>query len=144
MTDTAHIRAVRNNNPGNIRVGSHWQGLLDPVHMNPDQKAETAFCVFATAVWGFRAMATIFHTYANKDGVKTIRGAISRWAPPNENNTGAYVQAVCQGCHVGPDDPFPFHDQQRMTLLLQAVSTHEVGTWAFSQADLLAGVREAG
>lgn len=139
----ADIRAVRNNNPGNIRVGAHWQGLMPPAQMNPSQAAEKAFCVFLSAQWGFRAMATIFHTYADKDGVTTLRGAIGRWAPPNENNTGAYLTHVCNLLQFAPDAPFPFHDQTHLAALVKAVSIHEVGSWAFSDADALAGAETA-
>ncbi len=138
------IRAVRNNNPGNIRVGALWQGLMPRSQMNPDQAAEAAFCVFQSPAWGFRAMATIFHTYADKDMVRTLRAAIHRWAPPNENNTDAYVQAVCHDTGHGPDDAFPFHDPGALASLLKAVSVHEVGTWAFQESDLAAGVALAG
>lgn len=137
------IRAIRNNNPGNIRIGAHWQGLMDRAHMNPDQAAEKEFCVFLSPQWGFRAMATIFHTYADKDGVKTLRQAISRWAPPSENNTGAYLNAVCNRVAWMPDTPFPFHDFDHTAALVKAVSMQEVGTWAFSDADALAGVETA-
>lgn len=137
------IRAVRNNNPGNIRVGTNWQGLMPRSQMNPDQATETAFCVFLTAQWGFRAMATIFHTYADKDGVTTLRGAVARWAPPTENNTGAYLNHVCQLLSWAPDAPFPFHDQAHMAACVKAFSTHEVGYWAFSDADALDGTETA-
>jgi len=137
------IRAVRNNNPGNIRVGTNWQGLMPRSQMNPDQAAETAFCVFLSPQWGFRAMATIFHTYHNKDGVTTLRGMVSRWAPPNENNTGAYLNDVCNHALWMPDTPFPFHDPDHMAICLKAFSIHEVGSWAFTDADVRAGVATA-
>lgn len=137
------VRAVRNNNPGNIRIGSHWQGLMEPSAMTPEQHAENAFCVFSAPRWGFRAMATIFHTYHDHDGVKTLRQAISRWAPPNENNTTAYVDAVCLATGVHPDVPFAFSDVSQMENLLKAVSIHECGGWLFSMADLTAGVLSA-
>lgn len=139
----ASDRAVRNNNPGNIDKGQPWQGLMSPTNMNAAQLAETRFCVFLSPQWGFRAMAEIFHTYADRDGVTTLRGAISRWAPPSENNTAAYLSQVCQLLNFGPDQPFPFHDQAHCAALLQAVSTHEVGMWAFQESDLLAGVETA-
>ena len=110
------VRAIRNNNPGNIRIGAHWQGLMEPSAMTPEQHAENAFCVFSAPRWGFRAMAVIFHTYHDHDGVKTLRQAISRWAPPNENNTEAYVQAVCASCETHPDVPFVFSDVSIMRL----------------------------
>lgn len=137
------IRAVRNNNPGNIRIGTNWQGLMPRAQMNSDQAAETAFCVFLSPSWGFRAMATIFHTYADKDNITTLRGAIARWAPPTENNTGAYLNAVCNDVQCPPDAPFPFHEPRHLASLLHAVSVHEVGSWAFQMEDLLHGIKTA-
>lgn len=137
------IRAVRNNNPGNIRVGANWQGLMPPAQMSPDQAAEKDFCVFLSPEWGFRAMATIFHTYADRDGITTLRGAIGRWAPPNENNTAAYLADVCAKTGWAADAPFPFHDQAHLAVLCKAVSIHEVGTWAFTDAQAIDGVETA-
>lgn len=137
------IRAVRNNNPGNINAGQSWQGLMPRAQMNPDQLAEPRFAVFLTPVWGFRAMAEIFHTYADKDKITTLRGAVSRWAPPTENNTGAYLNAVCGRLEFQPDAPFPFHDAAHLAACLKAFSTQEVGSWAFSDADASAGVAAA-
>ena len=85
-------------------------------------------------------MATIFHTYHNKDGITTLRGMVSRWAPPNENNTGAYLNDVCNRLQWGPDQPFDFSDAEHMAALLKAFSTHEVGSWAFNDNDCRAGV----
>jgi hypothetical protein len=137
------IRAVRNNNPGNIRIDSNWQGLMPRAQMNPEQAAETQFCVFLSPQWGFRAMAEIFHTYADKDGITTLRGAVARWAPPNENNTGAYLNDICNRVSWGPDAPYPFHDNAHCAALLKAFSTHEVGFWAFSDDDALDGAETA-
>lgn len=138
------IRAVRNNNPGNIRIGAKWQGLMSRTLMNPEQAAETQFCVFMSAVFGFRAMATIFHTYADKDGVKTLRQAIGRWAPPSENNTAAYVKMVSDYTGIAPDAPFPFRDIGHLGALVKAVSIQECGGWFFQQGDLAQGVAIAG
>lgn len=138
------VRAVRNNNPGNIRVGSQkWQGLMPRAQMTPDQAVETAFCVFESPDWGFRAMALIFLNYARLDGIKTIRQAISRWAPPGENNTDAYIEAVCDYTAAKPDAPFDFRNRANLLALCKAVSIHECGGWFFTQSDLAKGVGEA-
>ena len=134
------IRAVRNNNPGNIRQGIQWQGLMPHAQMTPEQAAEKEFCVFESPVWGFRAMATIFHNYADHDKIATLRAAVGRWAPKNENNTEAYLKDVCGRLGHDPDAPFPFHDPIQLAACIKAFSTHEVGSWAFSDADLHAGV----
>lgn len=137
------VRAVRNNNPGNIRIGQPWQGLMPRAQMTPEQAAETAFCVFVSPAMGFRAMAEIFHTYHNIHGFNSLREVISHWAPPNENDTEAYVQAVCQATHYGPDAPFPFGAPAAMQELCHAVSVHECGGWLFTSADLVAGCNAA-
>lgn len=149
MNDYSHIRAVRNNNPGNIRQGIQWQGLMPRAQMNPEQAAETQFCVFLSPQWGFRAMATIFHTYADKDvdpqgkKITTLRQAISRWAPRNENNTDAYIADVCNQLAWAADSPYPFHDQAHCAALLKAVSRHEVGAWVFDDQDAIDGAETA-
>lgn len=137
------IRAVRNNNPGNIRIGQKWKGLMPDYLMTPEQAAEKSFCVFETPRDGFRAMAVIFNVYAKKHGLKTVRQVIDRWAPPNENNTDAYVKAVCARLRVGPDAPYPFSVPAAMQELCHAVAIHECGGWYFTSADLVAGVTAA-
>lgn len=140
MLDFTKIRAYRNHNPGNIRQGIRWHGLKDPAHMTPEQKAETQFCVFENPAEGFRAMATILRNYKKLHAIHTIRGIISRWAPPTENNTGAYVNSVCNKVGMMPDADFPFDDRAMMILLCKAIAIHECGGWFFSESDLAKGV----
>jgi hypothetical protein len=133
------IRAVRDNNPGNIRIGAAWQGLQPYAQMTPDQQAEKEFCVFQSPRWGFRAMATILHTY-QKHGLVTLREIISRWAPTNENDTAAYLKRVVDMTHLNPDAAFAYADQMVMRSTIRAMSVVEVGSWAFSLGDLSDGV----
>jgi len=137
------IRAVRNNNPGNIRVGIKWHGLMPPEHMTPEQAAETQFCVFATPADGFRAMAAVLLNYKKLHAITNLRAVIARWAPPSENNTGAYLTDVCSRMHMGPDDPFPFGTPSSVMALCKAIATHEAGGWFFNDFDLQAGVSAA-
>lgn len=136
-------RSVRANNPGNIRIGTKWVGLMDPAAMTPEQAAEHEFCVFETSAKGFRAMATIIRNYKKLHHVLTLRGVIGRWAPPTENNTGAYLNDVCNRIQKGPDDPFDFEDDQAMMALCKAIAIHEGGGWFFSDFDLQTGIRQA-
>jgi len=137
------VRGLRNANPGNIRVGEHWQGLKTPEEMTPEQAAEKEFCVFRSPNWGFRAMAVIFLNYGKLHGINTIRGAISRWAPPSENNTEAYVKAVSDYLGCGPNERYSLSNRQNLTGLLKAVSIHECGGWKFTLGDLVWGVDAA-
>lgn len=75
---------MRNNNPGNLRPGDNWQGAIG-VNQN--------FIVFENILWGLRAMATDIRTKIN-NGYNTIEKLITRYAPPTENDTTAYISYV--------------------------------------------------
>jgi len=122
-------RAARNNNPGNLRIGQPWQGLMPKDQMTPDQRAETSFAVFKEPKWGFRALAILLKNYHTMYGRKTIFQIISRFAPKNENDTTAYIQSVCDQVGVGPDDQI---DTTRRIInfhLCKAIAKHETGSW---------------
>jgi hypothetical protein len=145
------VRAVRNNNPGNIEKGAPWQGLIiDVDEMTPEQRAEPRFCVFKEPRWGFRAMAVTLITYFDKrkakDGsmIDTIRDVIERWAPPSENNTQAYINAVDLAHPKDHDDKLNLHEYADLAPLVKAIATHECGGWFFKDADLEAGLLLAG
>ena len=38
-------RGIRNKNPGNIKLGTAWDGLAD-------EQSDPTFCVFKETVWG--------------------------------------------------------------------------------------------
>ena len=96
MTTDKLPLGVRLNNPLNIRPGSPWEGLAVPDEMQ-------GFCSFTSPVWGFRAAFRNLITYADKHGINTIRGIISRWAPPEDNNdTEGYIKAVCARTGYAP------------------------------------------
>lgn len=78
------------NNPGNIRISSDsFRGEVRP-------SAHPSFCQFQTMADGYRAMFVIIRTYMRKYGLRTIDGIISRWAPPSENDTRAYIATVAR------------------------------------------------
>lgn len=82
-------RGIRNNNPGNIRWGADWQGLKKDGKLQ-----DPSFCVFKSPVWGIRALAKLLKNYQRLYGLNTPRKIINRYAPPNENQTQAYIQSV--------------------------------------------------
>ncbi len=81
----------RNNNPLNIRKvpGTHWKGEI--VGSVEDKE----FCQFTTLEHGIRAAYQILDTYRRKYKAVCIEDIISRWAPPSENDTRAYIRSVC-------------------------------------------------
>lgn len=134
------IRAVRNSNPGNLEAGDQWQGLMPRDKMTPEQKAETRFAVFLSPKWGFRALGVILLNYEKRHGIHTIRDIINRWAPKSENNTDAYIKAVCKDTGFDADEMINLHSARVMQGLCKAIATHECGGFYFNDADLIAGV----
>jgi hypothetical protein len=54
-------------------------------------------------------LARTLITYQDKHGLRSIRQIISRWAPPVENNTNAYVRAVAADTGLDADQPLDLH-----------------------------------
>ncbi|EAA6373988.1 structural protein [Salmonella enterica subsp. enterica serovar Thompson] len=115
-------RGIRNNNPGNIRWGDDWKGLVPK-----SQRTDKDFCQFITPEYGIRAMIVILRNYQRKHGMNTITGIINRWAPTNENNTQAYIDSVAKSTGVTPDQFVHTDDSRFMMKLLQAIIQHENG-----------------
>ncbi|POG06579.1 structural protein [Pseudomonas putida] len=116
-------RGIRNYNPGNIRhdPGTRWQGMS--VNQN-----DTAFVQFTGPQWGIRAIARTLITYQDKHGLRTVRLIISRWAPPNENNTDSYIRQVASRVGVAPDARIDVYDYRTMKVLVEAIIRHENGS----------------
>jgi hypothetical protein len=121
-------RSVRNNNPGNIdRGGFNWQGQMPESQMTPEQRVEPRFVVFQNPGWGFRALCLELHTYWAHDGCKTIEAVISRWAPPNENNTTAYIEDVAAKSGIDAHAVLNFDDVNQLIAVGRAIASHEIG-----------------
>ena len=81
-------RGLSNRNPGNIRQSAvRYKGEVRP-------SRDPAFKQFESMPWGYRAIFVLLDTYRIRHGLDTIRGMISRWAPPSENRTEIYIRAV--------------------------------------------------
>lgn len=144
MTVTPLARALRNNNPGNIeRNRTVWAGMMMPFQMTDDQRAEKRFVVFATPVFGFRALAMVMHTYKEAHGCDTISKIVTRYAPSVENATDAYIAHVALEMNVDPDAVLDLDDPDVMADLCKAIARHESGGWFFDDVDLNAGVAMA-
>lgn len=124
-------RGIRNNNPGNIRISSAaWLGKI--------QGADSSFETFSHAVYGIRAMARILVNYQAKYDLNTVRQIINRWAPPVENDTGAYVAHVAEVLGVDPDQAIEV--RQVLPQLLPVIIKHENGVQPYSQELINQGV----
>jgi hypothetical protein len=132
-------RGIRNNNPGNIdRTATKWQGMA------ADQSSDPRFIVFVSPQYGIRAMAKTLFTYQNTHGLRTVRKIINRWAPPVENDTGAYVEHVAALLGVKPDETIDLDNSDIMLPLVKAIIRHENHSQPYSDAVILEGLRMAG
>ena len=128
-------RGIRNNNPGNIRHGANWLGLN-----TKGRNIDSAFCVFVAPVYGIRALAKILTNYKRIHGLKTVRQIISRYAPPNENQTTAYIQSVAKQLGVYPDTVIDIEERGVLTVFIKAVIRMENGIQPYSDEIIQQGI----
>ena len=116
-------RGIRNCNPLNIRrvAGTSWRGE-DRNPAVPDKQ----FVQFRSMEWGLRAAFCLLRTYQKKYNATCIQDIISRWAPPSENNTDAYVKHVCQLTGYGGQERLTEKEWPR---LVRAMAVIESTAW---------------
>ena len=125
-------RGLRNNNPGNIRIsGTKYLGEILP-------SKDSTFKQFKTILWGYRAMFMLLHTYQIRYRLHTLAGMITRYAPPNENDTGGYVKYVSLWSGIAQDRIINTMDGSVMIPVVSAVSRMENGV-AVVEADVKEG-----
>lgn len=117
-------RGLRNKNPGNIRhnPANDWNGMVG--------QDEGGFVVFSGAHFGIRAIGKIIDSYQRR-GVWMLRDVIEEWAPPEENQSDAYLSHVMfltgwQAAQV------PQRTEGDYVALVKAIIKHENGINPFT------------
>ena len=122
-------RGLRNNNPLNIRrSATRWQGA------RKEQK-DKSFVQFESMAYGYRAawkiLQTYYETFRRNNQPFTVRNIISRWAPPNENDTEAYIINVLKLGSLGGKEkllpPSNASSYGRLSRMVAAMTTIECG-----------------
>ena len=117
-------RGLRNCNPGNIRQSkTRYKG-------EKPHSTDSAFKQFETLEWGYRAIFMLLHTYRVRGYGDTIAKMISRYAPPFENNTEAYISRVCQQTGIDRDQRLNTLNSVQMIPIVSAISAVENGVKA--------------
>lgn len=112
-------RGIRNNNPGNIRVSKdQWEGMTGD---------DGAFVTFDSPESGVRALGKNLLSYG-RQGYDSIEKIINRWAPPNENDTKAYIDSVVAATGIPATQSLDLSDPDTLSSLAQAISFHETGS----------------
>ena len=90
------------------------------------QGANTGFQQFPTPEAGLAAIDQNLQAYAGK-GINTISGIVSRWAPPSENDTRAYIADVSKRLGVPADTPLDMKNPAVRQAIGTAIMLHEKG-----------------
>jgi hypothetical protein len=91
------------------------------------KSSDKAFRQFESMAWGYRAMFVLLHTYALRYRCRTLRDYISRYAPPSENNTEAYIRRVARATHLLDNDRLDTLSKPMMVQVVAAMSEVENG-----------------
>lgn len=144
-------RGVRNCNPGNIDYNPRnaWVGQLG-LELQMGRLAPR-FARFDTAENGIRALGRLLLNYRGRDGmpgvgglgIDTVREAISRWAPSNENHTEAYIAAVASKLGVSADAVIDIRDPRILRVMVGSIIAHECANYRYPQAVFEEGLRRA-
>ncbi|MCR6041884.1 hypothetical protein HNV30_17880, partial [Salmonella enterica subsp. enterica] len=129
-------RGIRNNNPGNLEYSktNPWVGQTGD---------DGRFAKFETPEHGIRALGRNLLSY-QRQGIDTVNDIINRWAPPSDNNnTEAYIQAVCAQLGVTPDQPLDASNPDTLKALCASIIQHENGSQPYSDQQLATGVSAA-
>jgi hypothetical protein len=65
--------------------------------------SSTGFQSFNTPEEGLKAVDDQLRIYGEKHGVNTLAGVISRWSPPNENNTKQLIETASKRLGISPN-----------------------------------------
>lgn len=129
-------RGIRNNNPLNIRrSATRWQGARE-------KQTDGTFVQFESMAYGYRAAWKILQSYYERFRTEgkhfTVRNIISRWAPPVENDTEAYIRSVLLMSGIGGNErllpPRNASGYRRLSRLVSAMTCMECGL-PFAQVD---------
>ena len=130
------MRGLRNNNPLNIRrTATRWIGARI-------EQTDKSFVQFTSMAYGYRAAWKILQSYYERFSRQgkpfTVRNIISRWAPPTENDTEAYIIGVLKLGSLGGKEkllpPSNASGYGRLSRMIAAMTTIECGI-PFGQVD---------
>lgn len=137
-------RAYRNKNPLNIRSSKvqAWHG-----ETGHDEKGFVKFGAFSFC---YRAALMILRTYRKRHAV-TLQDIIHNWAPPTENATDKYVEAICRMLPPRTSEPYVIEPATVIDLknrnlvcqILYAMTRVETG-WSVVQAQFIKPYIEMG
>ena len=107
---------IENNNPGNIKKGDNWEGMVE---------SDEEFVEFESPEYGIRAIAKILQTYSNEYKLDNIKKIINRYAPPKENDTKTYIKNMSEFTGFKPTEKLNLEDPETLSKLIKGIIRQE-------------------
>lgn len=140
----AGVRGIRNNNPGNLGFAGQRGASRE--------NGSGRFASFNTPEEGIAAMSKQLDLHFTGKSAKakelgrplqSVTDIISAWAPPNENDTKAYISSVSKQLGVSPTARLNMNDPATKTALMQAIVKKENGGNPYTNEQYAAGISGA-
>lgn len=108
-------RSWRNNNPGNLEYGpfARQHGAIG---------TDGRFAIFPDEATGTAARRALL---LGRYGDSTVAEMVPRYAPPHENNVGAYTRAITDQVGVPRDVPINQLSEGQLNTVMDAMRQHE-------------------
>lgn len=135
LNDPSEPRGIRNNNPGNLMGDQGFQGYTKT---DAGQYAQ-----FDTPENGLRAMAINLRNQQDIHGLTTVQDIFTKYAPPDKNNTAAYIKNVASALNVEPGDKIDMHNPDVLAKVMQATIKQENGVNPYSAKNITYAVTQA-
>jgi hypothetical protein len=116
-------------------------GITNYGNIRPEGKS-TGFQTYATPEEGLAAIDKNLQSYGKK-GVNTLEGVISRWAPPNENDTPALIANASKRLGLDPKQPLDMENPAVRQAVGTAIMLQEHGNKIFAAPKTAAPVAAA-
>ncbi len=143
MSEALHV-GERNFNPFNMEgfkdeegewKWTDWQGLAE-------EQTDMPYLQFVDIEHGLRAGYKNLHNQWRMHHLNTVATIIEKYAPPVENNTQAYINAVCVSMRVHPSAVLNMDDNNILFWFGKAIIEHEEGRCLYTDEQLHAAVEE--
>jgi len=118
-------KGIRLHNPLNLMRTAprqDWAGAVADSALEDGREEQ-----FITDFWGLRAAAIVLVRDEEVHGRFSCEAIFTSFAPPVENDTGAYIRNMADGLGVKPDDHLNLRDPATMLKLLKLATRQEDG-----------------
>lgn len=121
---------LRNNNPGNLRVGPNATG------------SNRGFVTYGNSNDGLAAMARQLMLFGDR-GNNTLNNMIHTYAPRSENDTQAYINSVSAATGFQPQQRMDLHNPEVLKSVMAAMIQHENGAQPYTEDEIRGAIQTA-